>query len=193
MQDQDQSRIDLTSDVKKANKALFPIMLLLIAFIYFLYNNINNSNLYNDLRSAVGSYDNTFLFLLIYLLCLVFLIIFHAYLHAFFLIIFGHLKKENIKVVIENKKLMPFVSHDVPVQVAAYRRALFLPYLLLGLAPLAYGIMERLPLIVFAGMLICICYIGDIPLLFKLAKIDKEYMAISHPGKYGCFLYKKKK
>jgi YbbR domain-containing protein len=48
MQDQDQSRIDLTSDVKKANKALFPIMLLLIAFIYFLYNNINNSNLYND-------------------------------------------------------------------------------------------------------------------------------------------------
>jgi hypothetical protein len=84
MQDQDQSRIDLTSDVKKANKALFPIMLLLIAFIYFLYNNINNSNLYNDLRSAVGSYDNTFLFLLIYLLCLVFLIIFHAYLHAFF-------------------------------------------------------------------------------------------------------------
>lgn len=192
MQDMDQSKIDLTSDVKRANKAIFPVMLLVIAFVYFLYNNVNGANLASDLLRFVQSYKNIFLFLLVYVLFLAFLIMFHAYLHAFFLIVIGHIKRENIKVTIENKKLMPYVSHDVPVNVSAYRWALFLPYLLLGLFPLGYGVTQRHSLIVFAGMLVSICYMGDIPLLFKLAKVDKEYLAISHPGKYGCILYKKK-
>lgn len=192
MQDRDQSKIDLTSDVKRANKAIFPIMLLLIAFVYFLYNNVNGTNLFSDLLDAIQSYGSLFLFSLIYLLFLAFLIVFHAYIHAFFLIIIGHIKRENIRVTIENKKLMPYVSHDVPVNVSAYKWSLFLPYLLLGLLPLGYGIAQCNALVVFAGMLISICYMGDIPLVFKLAKVDKDYMAISHPGKYGCFLYKKK-
>lgn len=192
MQDRDQNKIDLTVDVKKANKTIFPIMLLLITFIYFLYDNVNKANLFKDLLTGIKSYGNTTLFMLIYLLCLVFLIVFHAYLHAFFLIITGHLKRSNIKVVIENKKLMPYVNYDVPVSVSAYRWSTFLPYLILGLAPLGYGILVRQALLVFAGMLITICYMGDILILFKLAKVDKEYLAISHPGKYGCILYKNK-
>ncbi len=189
MLNEDQSKIDLTIDVKKANKIIFPVMLLLIAFIYFLYDNVTGANLYRDLLKAIQAGKNPTLFLLGYLVCLGVLIYLHAVLHAFFLVILGHIKFNNTKVI-ANKKLMPYVSHDVPVHIFAYRRAIFLPYLILGLFPVGFGIYEHMALPVFAGTLICICFMGDMITLFHLAKVDRNFVAISHPNKYGCILYK---
>jgi len=72
-----------------------------------------------------------------------------------------------------------------PVKVKHYMRAGIAPLIILGLLPLAFGLITGVHWINTFGLLLTIGGFGDLLIWFKLLKFDRNMMIRDHPDKLG--------
>jgi hypothetical protein len=90
-----------------------------------------------------------------------------------------------------NSKIGAFYCHcKEPIRVKHYRRAGIAPLIVLGLIPLAAGLITGVSWFKTFGLLLTIGGFGDLLVFIKLMKIDRNLFILDHPDKLGFIIIK---
>lgn len=124
--------------------------------------------------------------LLLFLLTLTPAIAVHEALHGVGFWRFGQVGWQAIHFGCHWRRLMPFARCRVPLQVAAYRRAVLLPGLVLGVIPAAVGIVVGNGWLMLWGGLMLVAAAGDIAVWWAVRRLPAATLVLDHPTKIGC-------
>lgn len=104
----------------------------------------------------------------------------HEGLHALSAIIFGKCSVKQIKFGINIKQGMLYCHIDKPIHAKSYKIMLIIPVIVTGFALIIVTLFGNIFLIVVFCMLLC-GGAGDIIMLLRLQKLDKETLILDHP------------
>ncbi|MEJ2749206.1 MAG: DUF3267 domain-containing protein, partial [Anaerolineae bacterium] len=125
------------------------------------------------------------------LLALVGGILVHELLHAVGFVWVGKAPVTAVKLGFSWKGLAPYAHCRVPMRASAYRLAIILPGLVLGILPGMWGIVQRsLPLVLW-GILMIVAAGGDLAVLLAIRHVPGAAWVRDHPTKAGCQVLKK--
>ncbi len=121
-------------------------------------------------------------------LILVFLLstIVHELLHAVGFRWAGGVPFDRIKFGFSWLGLAPFAHCRDPLRAAAYRHAVLLPGLMLGVLPGLLGVALQRPLLVMWATLMLLAAGGDTAVLWAARKVPGNALVLDHPDKVGC-------
>lgn len=91
----------------------------------------------------------------------------------------------EIKFGFQWQSLMPYAHCKVPLRASAYRLAVMLPGVLLGLIPAVIGIMARLDWLTLYGTAMLAGAVGDVMILALLMPLKADTLVQDHPSKPG--------
>ena len=119
---------------------------------------------------------------------LVFLLstIVHELLHAVGFRWAGGVPFDRIKFGFSWLGLAPFAHCRDPLRAAAYRHAVLLPGLMLGVLPGLLGVALQRPLLVMWATLMLLAAGGDTAVLWAARKVPGNALVLDHPDKVGC-------
>lgn len=104
----------------------------------------------------------------------------------------GHVRGEatwdDVRFGMHWKALTPFAQCTVPTRARAYRIALALPGLVLGIGPLALGVSTGIWLVTFFGFLMLVAAAGDVLILWVLRGVPPRAWVQDHPRQVGCLV-----
>ncbi len=110
----------------------------------------------------------------------------HELLHALGMILFAGIPVRSIHMAVRLREGIAYVHTALPMTVAAYRWVLVLPGLLLGLLPLAAGLLLGDGWLTAFGVLMLTSAAGDAAVLWLLRPFASTYLARDHPTAVGC-------
>lgn len=84
--------------------------------------------------------------------------------------------------------LTPFAQCLVPARARDYRVAVALPGIVLGVVPLAVGLITGLWLVTFFAFLMLVAAAGDVLVLFILRPVPSDMWVQDHPTAVGCLV-----
>lgn len=123
----------------------------------------------------------SWIFLPVFLAC----IVVHEGLHALGFALAGA-PRSALHFGIDRKTLSPFAGCTAPVRAAAYRVAVLLPALVLGVAPLAYGLATGRAWATVWGAFMLLCAGGDFAALWAMRAVPGRARVLDHSERVGC-------
>jgi hypothetical protein len=171
------TKIDATLTPQQVNKSIGWLSLLVLtgtAVLYWLLWGLTIHFTWDDLG----------LFLVITLV----LVVVHELLHAVGFLLFARVHWTQIKFGVLWKALMPYAHCKVPVPIRAYRLAIALPIVILGIIPTVIGLAIGSALLTLYGAFMTAAGLGDVLILWVL-RPHREGWVQDHPSKVGCELF----
>lgn len=86
------------------------------------------------------------------------------------------------------KQLTPYAHCEIPLHLAAYRLAVLLPGLILGILPAVVGVVWGSWLLTLYGAVMSAAALGDALILWLLRDAPAAARVLDHPSKVGCEL-----
>jgi hypothetical protein len=111
----------------------------------------------------------------------------HEGLHAVGFFLAGA-RRRDVRFGIDRKTLTPFAGCRIPLRASAYRLAIVLPALVLGVVPLVAGLAAGLfwPTLYGAAMLHAAS--GDAAALWAMRGVRGGALVVDHPSRVGCLV-----
>ncbi|MEZ4643471.1 MAG: alpha/beta fold hydrolase [Chloroflexota bacterium] len=120
------------------------------------------------------------------LLLFVLAILVHELLHIFGFLVVGRAPRTAVKVGFSWKMMAPYAHCSAPLSVNAYRVAIALPGLMLGLLPGIVGIAIGSLWWTLFGVLMLIAAGGDLAVLLAVRRVPRRARVLDHPTEAGC-------
>lgn len=169
---------DLSISLERANvvaAVLLPLLVVVcIGSFWLLWG-------WGSLAEGASDVFLTWLFLPAFLAA----IVIHEALHAVGFLIAGS-PRSALHFGIDRSTLSPFAGCRVPVTVAAYRLAVVLPGLLLGVLPWVCGLATGTGWAVVWGTLMIVTAAGDGIILWIIRGLPRGTRVLDHPSRAGC-------
>ena len=177
-------RVELTVGIVKAN--VFAMVLLLVLALagggLFLLLN----------RNAEGAFQRINPLLLLALM--VVLIVVHELIHGISWAIFAEHHWQDIEFGFMKQYLTPYCTCCVPLEKGQYIFGALMPLILLGILPMAAGILTgSLPMLLL-GIIMADGAAGDILIVWKILRYQsraEHIVCMDHPTQAGCVLFEK--
>lgn len=115
-------------------------------------------------------------------------IVLHEILHGAGWIWFGKVSSEAIRFGFHWKSLTPYVHCTVPVRAHAYRIALVLPALVLGVLPGIVGMIGGWAWLALFGALFLAAASVDLLVLWVIRALKGDVLVRDHPTRAGCIV-----
>jgi pimeloyl-ACP methyl ester carboxylesterase len=110
----------------------------------------------------------------------------HELLHAIGFWLVGGAPLGRIKFGFSWQGFAPYAHCREPLQTTAYRVAVVLPGLFLGVVPGLLGVALRQPLLVMWATLMLLAAGGDVAVLWAVRNVPSTARVLDHPKKVGC-------
>ena len=115
-------------------------------------------------------------------------IIIHEIVHGLTWAISSKKNISNIKLGIDFKSLTPYCHFKIAIKKTAYILGTIMPFIVLGLSPLVYGVITQKIIFLFWGVLFTFAASGDFTCIWKIRKLNKHQLILDHPDKIGCII-----
>lgn len=112
-------------------------------------------------------------------------IVIHELLHAAGFLL-GGAPRAALRFGIDRKTLSPFAGCTAPLKARAYRFAIVLPALVLGVLPVAYGLATGAAWATMWGAFMLLCAGGDFAALWAMRAVPAGARVLDHPERVGC-------
>lgn len=112
-------------------------------------------------------------------------IIVHEAIHGITWTLAAKIPLSNIKFGFQIKTLTPFAHCKVPLNIIAYRIGTLMPFLILGIAPYFYSLINQNPVILGFSLFFSFVAIGDLMILWITKDISKDKNVQDHPTEGG--------
>jgi hypothetical protein len=126
----------------------------------------------------------------VFLLLFVISIFIHEGLHLLGYVWVGKVDKTAVKMGMNWKMLTPYAHCKAPLTARAYRIAVFLPGLVLGILPGLAGVVTGSFFWVIWGALMLITAGGDAAVLWAVRRVPAHALVLDHPSRAGCHVLK---
>ncbi|MEX2583453.1 MAG: DUF3267 domain-containing protein [Gemmatimonadota bacterium] len=117
---------------------------------------------------------------------LVLTVVLHEGLHALGFRLFGRAPVDSIHFGIDRQTFSPYAGCQAPMSARAYRLALLLPALLLGLLPLVAGWITATGWMTVLGTLQLLGAAGDFVTYRAFDSVPATARVLDHPDRVGC-------
>jgi hypothetical protein len=178
----DPSWVDATIPMVAANRiafAMFPFVTLVVLGPYALLWGADA--IWADLETAFRPLP---LFVAIFFGA----IVVHEALHGVGFALFGRVPRREISFGIKWKTFTPYTHTAAPMSARAYRGAVALPGLALGIVPALVGLALGNGFLAAWGTLLLGAAGGDIAILWAIRAIPAPALVRDHPAKAGCLV-----
>ena len=179
-------KVDLTTDVLKANVyailVSFPFILLFIVLYYVINRNFN------------FTFSYSFWGILMCYLIFIASIVVHELIHGITFSIFAKNHWKDIDFGIVWSALTPYCTCISPVKKHEYLLSLLMPCIILGIIPSIVSIFIASPFLLFFGLIMILSAGGDLLiclLILKHKSKKKECVYLDHPTEVGVLLFEK--
>jgi len=115
-------------------------------------------------------------------------IMIHEGLHWVGYVGFGHLSWRAVRLGFSLRSLAAYVHSDAELSIAAYRRLVALPGVVLGVIPVFAGITWGAAWMALYGLLMLIGASGDGAILWKVRGVAPGSLVVDHPSRAGCLV-----
>lgn len=113
-------------------------------------------------------------------------IVAHEALHAAGFLLLGRVPRRAIHFGLDRATFSPFAGCRVPLRAAAYRAAILLPALVLGVGPVAWGLARGVGWATLWGAFMLLCAGGDFAALWAMRRVPSRARVLDHPERVGC-------
>lgn len=115
-------------------------------------------------------------------------IVLHELLHGVGYVWFGRGRWKDLKFGFKLKHLAAYASTSSPLTASAYRGAVVLPGLVVGVLPLLAAIALGSGWLLLFGYLLTVGAAGDLTILWKIRNVDGSAKVIDHTHRAGCWV-----
>ena len=113
----------------------------------------------------------------------------HELLHGFSFVLIGKQPLANVKLLgFQRETLTPYSHCKVPVKAGAYRWAVSMPGLVLGVAPSLFGIATGNGWVILFGLFFLFAAAGDALILWLVRGVGGDELVEDHPRRAGCYV-----
>ena len=113
----------------------------------------------------------------------------HELLHGFSFVLIGRQPLANVKLLgFQKETFTPYSQCKVPVRARAYRWAVAMPGLVLGIFPSLVGIATGNGWVLLFGLFFLFAAAGDALILWLLRGVGGDELVEDHPEKAGCYV-----
>ena len=123
---------------------------------------------------------------LYFLPALIVSVVVHEGLHAVGFRVAGRAPREAVHFGIHRPTLSPFAGCRVPLPAGAYRVAVLLPAIVLGVAPVAAGLATGAAWATAWGAFMLLTAGGDFVALWAMRSVPSTARVLDHPERVGC-------
>ncbi|HEX2202674.1 MAG TPA: DUF3267 domain-containing protein [Longimicrobium sp.] len=113
-------------------------------------------------------------------------IVVHEALHAVGFLAVGRARRADVHFGIHRETLSPFAGCRAPLKAGAYRVAVLLPALVLGVLPAAWGLATGTAWLTFWGAFMLVSAGGDFAALWAMRAVPNTARVLDHPERVGC-------
>ena len=113
-------------------------------------------------------------------------ILLHEGLHALGFLLFGRAPRHAVHFGIHRATLSPFAGCRAPISARAYRAAVILPALALGVLPAAVGLATGDGFLAVWGAFMLHAAAGDLIVLWTIREVPGSAPVLDHPERVGC-------
>jgi hypothetical protein len=114
------------------------------------------------------------------------LVVAHELLHAAGFLYFAKVRREDIRFGMNWRALTPYAHCKAAVRARAYKGAVLLPGLLLGVLPNAIGLATGNGWLLLWGFFMLIAAAGDAAILWAIRRVPGDAIVRDHPSRAGC-------
>lgn len=115
-------------------------------------------------------------------------IIVHELVHGLSWVYLGRKNWSAVEFGVQWKALAPYAHLKEPVEVRAYRGAVAMPGLVLGIVPSVIGIATGIGPIMFFGLIFTLAAAGDALILWLIRSVEPGKLVEDHPSRAGCYV-----
>ncbi|VEG99100.1 Protein of uncharacterised function (DUF3267) [Slackia heliotrinireducens] len=176
-------RVNLTISIVKANMfaIVFLIPVAIVGMVLFFLVNKESAN-----------FDG--IPFLVFILLFLVLVVVHELIHGASWALFtkGHFK--DIEFGLMKKYLTPYCTCTVPLEKGQYIFGALMPLVLVGLVPLAAGVISGSFQVLLLGIIMTDAAAGDIMLVWELLRYKTqaaELVCMDHPTQAGCVVFER--
>lgn len=113
----------------------------------------------------------------------------HELLHGLSFVLIGKQPLENVKLLgFQRETLTPYARCKVPVKARAYRWAVAMPGLVLGVGPSLIGIATGNGWVMVFGLFFLFAASGDALILWLMRGVRRDEFVEDHPERAGCYV-----
>ncbi|MCP5099700.1 MAG: alpha/beta fold hydrolase [Chloroflexi bacterium] len=117
-------------------------------------------------------------------------IVLHEWLHGIGYVRVGGLPKTAVRYGFSWKMLAPYAHAKAPMRASAYRVAVLMPGLLLGVLPGIIGVVANVWWLVLWATMMLIAAGGDTAVIIAIRHVPANNWVLDHPQKVGCQVLK---
>jgi hypothetical protein len=162
----------------------FPFITL-FSFLYFRQFNLR------DILLQLGSGEGI-IYTLLLLFFIILLTVVHELVHGVTWQMHCENKWKSIKFGIMKEFLTPYCHCKEILYITQYIIGAIMPLIVTGIIPMIAAIILRNNYMFLISQLMILAAGGDIAIVILLLREDKETLAVDHPTKCGCIVYRKK-
>ncbi|MCA9925786.1 MAG: DUF3267 domain-containing protein, partial [Anaerolineales bacterium] len=115
-------------------------------------------------------------------------IVVHEWIHAVAFVRIGGVAETAVRYGFSWKGMAPYAHCKAPMRAAAYRWAVLLPGLLLGVLPAVVGLAAGIWWLVMWGALMVVMAGGDTAVLIAMRHVPADALVLDHPKQAGCLI-----
>ena len=112
----------------------------------------------------------------------------HEWLHAAAFVRIGKVAKTAVQYGFSWKGMAPYAHCKAPMNASAYRIAVLLPGLLLGIVPGLLGVAAGVWWLVLYGTMMLVAAGGDTAVLLAMRHVPGDALVLDHPSQAGCLV-----
>ncbi len=159
------------------NLASLPVAAAVFTGTIILWNNLPHANGPDDLD------------LIWFLISIPVVAVIHEGLHAWAMLHWGDISKDDVKFGFKWKSLMPYFHSKAPLKIQAYRIMALFPLIILG--PLSLLLLLLIPtfwICLITGFVISSCF-SDVLIVTRLVRFSNHLLVQDHPSEVGCEIF----
>jgi fumarate reductase subunit D len=112
----------------------------------------------------------------------------HEWIHGMAYVRIGRVAKTAVSYGFSWKGMAPYAHCKAPMRASAYRMAVLLPGLLLGIVPGLIGVVTGIWWLLLYGTMMLVAAGGDTAVLLAMNHVPGDAMVLDHPRKAGCLV-----
>jgi hypothetical protein len=174
------SRYSLTISLEKANANALLIAPFIVAILVVPHVLLWGFN------GLLGWLTGSVLVAIVAVLVLVVSMYLHELLHGLGFVLVGRVPRSDVTIGFSRKALSPYAHCSTPMSASAYKVALVLPGLLLGIVPALIGIGLGIGWLTLYGMMMAVAALGDAQIAWLMRRLPGSTRVIDHPEEAGC-------
>lgn len=190
--EEDYLKEEVIIDITKANG--FALLVLIVPLLVFgiPYYLIWHGQLLDIIRNS-GSMGSLF-GSLFFFLALIVGIVLHELIHGVFFAIFAKHKFKSIKfgIMPASKLFTPYCHCKEPLKINQYRVGGIMPLIILGIIPAIISLFNGNLFLFCIGIVFIMAAGGDILIIQKTLKEEKDSLIFDHPSEAGYYIYRLK-